>query len=137
MTTSSGRGIGLPSEVADFLDQLDEHHLSELPPRRREELREIQRRRNAGVLTTPVGYSRVERAKVRTDDVRARLLASAESVIRGYGLFLLAALLTVLAAGDIARPLGLGVAAVAVLYLEYRIDPGSGGARDEHVRRHR
>lgn len=117
----------LPAEVGDFLAYLDTHARGDLSPTARERLTEVQRRRRSGLLTAPI-----RRARGRRPGTVRRAYAGALAVMRLYGLFVIAAILTAGAMWDIARPLGLLTAALGVIYLEYRIEH----TRGEHVREH-
>lgn len=109
-----------------MLDRLDNVR-QDLHPALRADLAEVQRRRGAGLLTEPVRRAPVLRSLVEAQRRRAAMLLR-RSVAAAVAL-VLALTLVVLAAWDIARPLGLLVAAVVMLYAEHRIERA--GVTDE------
>jgi hypothetical protein len=114
------RNEGLPTEVAEFLDRLAQHDRPDLSPRRKEELDEIQRRRNAGILTAPATATRRPRRQANPPWVVMRDMIM--RILRTYGFLIVAMIMFIMATWDVARPLGLAAVALSALYFEHRAE---------------
>ena len=116
----------LPIEVGSLLDRL-ENVRQDLHPALRADLMEVQRRRGAGLLTEPV--RRVPVLRRLAEVQRRRMAVLLRRTAAATTALALAITLMVLAAWDVSRPLGLLTAAVAMFYVEHRIEKG--GSTDE------
>jgi len=116
----------LPIEVSSLLDRL-ENVRQDLHPALRADLVEVQRRRSAGLLTGPVRRAAPLRSLIQVQ--RRRMAVLLRRTVAATTALALAITLMVLAAWDVSRPLGLLTAAVAMFYVEHRIERG--GSTDE------
>lgn len=114
--------------VDAFLTDLWELDRDAIHPVRREHLQELLRRRRKGILW---GDRRHDPSRAHRQRSSSAVLLALWSVLRPVALYVVALVCFVAAGWDVSRPLGLVVAGVGVLYLEWRV---SGGCREEHSR---